>query len=170
MLLGQNRRGHEYDGLLTSLNGLEGRADCDLGLAVPHVSHEETIHGANALHVTLDLVGCAPLVGGVFIKEGGLELALPRCVGGKCIASGQLSPCVQVQQFRRHRAYRRSRLVALALPRRRAQPMQPRRRRVTVAISTHCPIRLELIDAIEGHIEPIATFVFDDRDLERYAL
>ena len=156
--------------MLTSLHRLEGRADCDLGLAVPHVSHEETIHGASALHVTLDIVGCASLVGGVFIKEGGLELALPRCVGGKCVASRQLSPCVQVEQFRGHRAYRRPCLVALALPRRRAQPMQPWRRCVTVAISTHCPIRLELIDAIQGHIEPIATFVFDDRDLERYAV
>src|SRR6267378_2280173 len=170
MLLSKNRRGHEHDGLLPGLHRLEGRADCDLRLAVPHISDQETIHGASALHVALDLVGCAALVGGVLIKEGGLKLALPRRIGGKCIASRQLSPCIQVEQFRRHRAYCRPRLVALALPCRRAQPMQPRRRRVTVAISTHRAIGFELIDAIEGHIEPIATFVFDDRNLERYAL
>ena len=123
MLLGKNRRGHQDDGLFACLHRFEGRADRHFSLAVAHVSDQETVHGACTLHVALDLVRRAPLVRGVFIKEGGFELTLPRRVRRECVAGCQLSPRVQVEQFRRHRANCCPRLVALPLPRRRTQAM-----------------------------------------------
>src|SRR5207247_10449893 len=78
MLFGEDRRGHEDGDLLARLHRLECRAHGDLGLSVSDIADEQPVHRAGALHVPFDLVRCTPLVRGVFIKEGGLDLALPR--------------------------------------------------------------------------------------------
>src|SRR5262249_41103559 len=67
----------------------------------------------------------------------------------------------------RHRANRRARLVALALPRRRAEAVQSRRWSLAV---TDRAVGLELIDPVERDVEPVPTLVLDDGDLEHRAI
>ena len=79
----------------------------------------------------------------------------------------QLAAGVEVEQLRGHHADRRARLVALALPCRRAEPVQPRGRSITIA---HGAVGLELIDPIERDVEPVPALVLHHRDLERGAI
>ena len=44
MLLGQDRRRHQHGHLLAGVDGLEGRADGDLGLAVADVAADQAVH------------------------------------------------------------------------------------------------------------------------------
>src|SRR5207253_917314 len=118
-------------------------------------------------HVTLYFLGGAPLVGRVLVEKRGLELALPRRVGREGIAGRELAPRVEIEQLRRHPANRRARLVALPLPRRRAQPVEPPRRRLAV---TRRPVRLELVEPIQRDVEAGAAFVLDHGDLETATL
>ena len=83
VLLHQQGRRHEHDHLLAVLDGLEGCAHRDLGLAVADIATDEAVHGDRALHVGLDLVDAAQLVRGLDVGEGVLEFALPRGVGAK---------------------------------------------------------------------------------------
>ena len=73
--------GHEHRDLLAVLDRLERRAHRDLGLAVADVAADQPVHRDRALHVGLDLVDGAQLVGRLDVGEGVLELALPRGVG-----------------------------------------------------------------------------------------
>ena len=100
----------------------------------------------------------------VFIKERGLELALPGRIGREGIAVRELPARVQIQQFRRHGANGGPRLVTLPLPRRGAEAMQARRGRVAVADRA---IRFELVDPIQGNVQAIAPLVFHHGNLER---
>ena len=81
MLLHQQGGRHQHRDLLAVLDRLEGGPHRDLGLAVTDVAADEAVHGDGALHVGLDLVDGAELVGGLDVGEGVLELALPRGVG-----------------------------------------------------------------------------------------
>ena len=116
VLLGENRSRDQHGGLLPRLYRLERRADRDLRLSVPHVADQQPVHGAGALHVALDVHRRPPLVGGVFIKEGGLELGLPRRVGRERVPGRDLAAGVEVQQVQRHLPDRGLRLGALPLP------------------------------------------------------
>src|SRR6476469_8585302 len=58
-------------------------ANRDLGLAVADVTADQPVHGHRALHVGLDLVDAGQLVGRLDVREGVLELALPRGVGAE---------------------------------------------------------------------------------------
>ena len=44
VLLGQDRRRHEHGDLLAGVDGLERRADGDLGLAVADVAADQAVH------------------------------------------------------------------------------------------------------------------------------
>src|SRR5204862_7367463 len=80
---------------------------------------------------------------------------------------GELAARVQVEEFGRHLADGGPCLVALALPRRRAETVQLGRRRVSVPGGS---VGLELIQPVERDVEPVAAFVFDDRHFEPAAL
>src|SRR5439155_777263 len=123
----------------------------------------QPVHGLRPLHVALHFLGGAPLVGRVLVQECGLELTLPRRIRREGEAGRELAPRVEIEQLRRHPVNRRPRLVALPRPRRRAQPVQPRWRRLAVS---RRPVRLELVEAIQRHVEAGAAFVLDYGDLE----
>ena len=60
-------------------------------------------------------------------------------------------------------------LIALLGPALAAEPVQPRRRRIAET-SSRRPIPLELVDAIQRHIEAVAALVLDHRDFDRALL
>ena len=80
VLLDEQRRRHEHGDLLAVLHRLERRPHRDLGLAVADVAADQAVHRDGPLHVGLDLVDGAQLVGRLDVGEGVLELALPRGV------------------------------------------------------------------------------------------
>ncbi len=80
VLLSQDRRGHQQRHLLARGNRLECGSYRDLRLAITDVPAHEAVHGNGLLHVVLDLVYRAQLVGRLFVGKGVLELALPRRV------------------------------------------------------------------------------------------
>jgi hypothetical protein len=87
VLAGQQRGGYEDGGLVPVLDRLEdGRPDGHLGLAEPHVTADQPVHGLGPLHVGLDLFDGAELVGGLDERERRLELGLPRGVGSEGVA------------------------------------------------------------------------------------
>ncbi|OLE61149.1 MAG: hypothetical protein AUG10_02365 [Gemmatimonadetes bacterium 13_1_20CM_2_70_10] len=165
VLFGENRRRHQHGGLLARLDRLERRPDRDLRFAVPDVADEEPVHRPGALHVALHVHGGAALVGRVFIKERGFELRLPRRIGGEGVARGDLAARVQVQEVERHSPDRRLGFLPLALPGRGPEPVQPRRRRVGAAVAARA-VRLQLVEAVQRHIEAIASLVFDGGHVE----
>src|SRR5205814_365472 len=117
-------------------------------------------HRPGTLHVALDLIRRLALVRRVFIKEGGLQLALPRRVVRERVPMSELPPRVQIEQFSGHGPNRGARLVALALPRRRAQPVQSRRVSVPVIGGL---VGLEAIDPLTRVLVPVGTLVLQDR-------
>ena len=82
VVLGDEQRGgHEDRHLFAVLDGFEGGAQGDLGLAVADVPGDEPVHGDGFLHVGLDLVDGVELVGSLDVGEGILQFALPGRVG-----------------------------------------------------------------------------------------
>ena len=77
VLLREHGGGHENGHLAAIGHRLEGGAQGDLGLAVAHVARHQPVHGPLALHVGLDFLDGAELVGRLLEAEGRLELALP---------------------------------------------------------------------------------------------
>ena len=171
VLLGENGGGNEHRHLLPSLHRLERRAEGDFRLAVAHIPDEQAIHRPRALHVALHLFGGAPLVGRVFIKEGRLELPLPRGIGWERVAGRELAPRVQLEQLHRHLADGSAGLVALALPGGGAELVQPRGLGGRPAVPVRGgPIRLELVQTVQRYVQPVSPFVLDDRHLEAAAV
>ena len=95
----QQCRGHENRDLIAVLDGLEGGAHGDLGLAVSDVAREQAVHGHGLFHVGLDLVDGDELVGGLDVGEGVLEFALPGRVGAESVALGLLAHGVQADEL-----------------------------------------------------------------------
>ena len=79
--------------------------------------------------------------------------------------SGDFAPGIEVQQLYRHLLDCRSGLVALRSPSFSAEGVEPRRRCVGGDIGRRS-IALDLIDAVQRNIEPIAALVFDDGDFD----
>ena len=86
MLLGQDRRRRQKRDLLAVHRGLERGPEGDLRLAVTHVARDQAIHGAGLLHVGLDLLDGAELIGGLLEAERRLELPLPGGVRPEHVA------------------------------------------------------------------------------------
>ena len=99
MLGDQQGRGHEDGGLVAVLDGLEGGAHGDFGLAVADVAGEQAVHGDGLFHVGLDLVDGDELVGGLDVGEGVFEFALPGGVGTEGVALGLLAHGVQADEL-----------------------------------------------------------------------
>jgi hypothetical protein len=77
VLLREHGGGNENGHLAAIGHRLEGGAQGDLGLAVAHVARHQPVHGPLALHVGLDFLDGAELIGRLLEAEGRLELALP---------------------------------------------------------------------------------------------
>ena len=88
VLLGQQRRRHQHGHLLAVLHRLERRAHRDLGLAVADVAADQPVHRDGLLHVVLDLLDRGELVGRLGVREGVLQLALPRGVRAERVPLG----------------------------------------------------------------------------------
>ncbi len=88
VLFGQDGGGHQHGHLLARVDGLERRADGDLGLAVADVAADQAIHRLALGHVALDRLDGQELVGCLLVGEGGLELGHPVAVLGRVGESG----------------------------------------------------------------------------------
>src|SRR5207244_1379229 len=99
----------------------------------------------------------------------GLELTLPWRVGREREAGRELAARIQIEQLRGHLANRGACLVTLPLPRSGAELVETRCRRHAIAIRGGA-IGLELVEAVQRHIETVTALVLDDRDLERAAV
>ena len=86
VLLHEQRRRHQHGDLLAVLHRLERGPHRDLGLAVADVAADQPVHRDRLLHVGLDLVDRGELVGRLDVREGVLELALPRRVRAEGVA------------------------------------------------------------------------------------
>ena len=166
VLLGENRGGHQHGHLTTALHRFEGGPNGDLGFAVAHVAHEQAIHGTIALKVALNVFSGFALIGRVFEQERALKLPLPRRVHAMRRTGSHLATGVQIEQFLRHFENRHARFLALLLPAIATQLVQPRRRGVFRHVGG-AAVPLDLIDAIQRHIQAIAAFVLDDRRFDR---
>ncbi len=100
VLLGQQRRGHQHRHLLAVHDGLERRPHRDLGLAVADVAADHPVHRVLALHVGLDLLDGRELVRGLGVREGVLELPLPRRVRAERVARCRRAGGVQADELR----------------------------------------------------------------------
>ena len=93
VLVGEQRGGDEHRDLLAVLHRLERGTDRDLGLAEADVAAHQPVHGDGLLHVVLDVLDGAQLVGGLLERERLLDLVLPRRVGAERVArAGQPAP------------------------------------------------------------------------------
>src|SRR5687767_9560824 len=81
-----------------------------------------------------------------------------------CGPGRDLPARVQIQQLDGHLLNRDPGAIALLRPSLAAELMQARRRRVAVRIAGGA-VALDLVDAIERHVETIAALVLDDGDL-----
>ena len=99
VLAHQQRGGHQDRHLLAVLDGLEGGAHGDLGLAVADVAAHEPVHRLGLLHVGLDLVDGGELVGGLGVGERLLQLGLPGGVGAEGVAGGGGAGCVESHEL-----------------------------------------------------------------------
>ena len=101
VLLREHRRRHEHRDLLAVLDGLEGGAQRDLGLAVADVADHEAVHRPAAEHVGLDLLDAPRLVGRLGVREALLQLALPGRVGAEGEARSRFARGVDLDQLPR---------------------------------------------------------------------
>ncbi len=99
VLLGQQRRRHQDGDLLAVLHRLERRPYRDLGLAVADVAADQPVHRDRLLHVGLDLLDRGELVRRLGVREGVLQLALPRGVRAERVALGVLPGRVELDQL-----------------------------------------------------------------------
>ena len=91
-LLREDGGRHEVGHLLAVLHGLEGSAQCDLGLAVADVAADQAVHDLVALHVLLHRFDGEILVDRLLVREHLLELLLPDGVLPELVAGLGL-PC-----------------------------------------------------------------------------
>jgi len=82
MLRREDGRRHEDRHLPAALERLERPAQRHFRLAVTDVADDEAVHRTAGLHVELDLGRGSELVERLLVRERGLELLLPRGVGG----------------------------------------------------------------------------------------
>ena len=116
------------------------------------------------LQGALHLYRCLTLVGRILEQERRFELPLPRPVGRGGGLGGHLATRIEVEQLHGHFLQRRARLVALLRPPPAAELVQPRRYGIGPRFGG--PVPLDLVDAVERHVEPVAPLVLDDRHLD----
>jgi hypothetical protein len=163
VLFGEDRRGNEHRHLPAGLNRLERGANRDLGLSITNVADQQPIHRLRSLEVALHVVSRLALVGRILEQERRLELLLPRSVGHVRRARGQASSRVELQELLRHLVDGGLRAITLLLPAAAAELVKARWRRV-VAGRWRRAISLDLVEAIQRDVQPVAALVFDHGD------
>ena len=102
MLLREHRRRHKNGRLLSVGHAFERGAQRHLGLAVPHVAAQKTIHRGRRFHVLFDILDRLQLVWRFLEGEIVLELALPCAVRAEGVALLILALGVEFDQIERH--------------------------------------------------------------------
>ena len=105
MLQREHRRRREHGHLLAVHHGLERGAHRDFRLAEAHVAAQQAIHGRGRLHVALDVLDGAGLVGRELVGERELELLLPVRVGRERVPLHGLARGVELEQLVGHVAH-----------------------------------------------------------------
>ena len=127
VLLGEQRGGHEHGHLLAVLHRLERGPDGDLGLAEADVAAHEAVHRVVGLHVGLHVDDGRELVGRLLVREGLLQLALPRRVLGEGVAGRVEARLVEHDQLLGDLGDDRAHLGLGLLPAVAAEPVERRR-------------------------------------------
>ena len=94
--------------LLAVLHRLEGRTDCNLSLAVAHVTANQSVHYFMALHISLCGFNCKNLILSLIKRKKLLKLSLPYRILTEGISVLLLTLCVQLHQVSRNLLYRTS--------------------------------------------------------------
>ena len=99
MLLGQNRGRSQNRDLLAAHDGLEGSAQCHLGLTKAYIAYNQPVHRAIAFHIRLYSFDGSELVRGFDIREGCFHIGLPIGVRGEGGAAGSFAFGIELQQL-----------------------------------------------------------------------
>ncbi len=148
VLLDQERRRHEHRDLLAVLDRLEGRAHRDLRLAVPDVTADQPVHRDGLLHVLLDLGDRGQLVGRLGVREGVLQLTLPRGVRPEGVAGRRHARRVQLDQVGGDLLDRLLGPLLRLRPVGAAEPVQGR--------GLAADVLGDLLQLVRGDVEPVA--------------
>src|SRR5262249_17996680 len=105
VLEGENRGGREERDLLAVNHRFERRTHRDLGLAVPDVAAEQTIHRRRRLHVARDVANRGLLVGRQVVLERVVELLLPVRGRAERVTDDGLARSVELEELFRHVAH-----------------------------------------------------------------
>ena len=97
-LLREDGGRHEVGHLLTVLHGLEGGAQCDLGLTVADVTADQAVHDLMALHVVLHRFDGEVLVDRLLVREHLLELLLPDGIRPELVAGLRLPRRIELYE------------------------------------------------------------------------
>ena len=147
MLLDQQCGRHQDGDLLAVLHGLERGAHRDLGLAVADITADQPVHRDRPLHVALNLVDGAELVGGLHVGKRVLQLALPGCVRPEREPGRGHPGRVEPDQLGGDLPDGLARPALGLGPVRPAQPVQ--RRRLAAGVLGH------LVELVGGHVQPV---------------
>ena len=126
MLQREHRRRREHGDLLAVHHGLERGAHRDLRLAEADVAAHQAIHGDRRLHVALDVLDGAGLIGRELVGERELELLLPVRVGRERVTLDGLARGVELEQLVGHVAHGLLDARLGLLPRRAAEAVERR--------------------------------------------
>ena len=94
--------------LLAVLHRLEGRTDCNLRLAVAHVTANQSVHYFMALHISLCGFNCKNLILSLIKREKLLKLSLPYRILAEGISVLLLTLGIQLHQVSCNLLYRTS--------------------------------------------------------------
>ena len=155
VLVGEQRRRREHGDLLAVLDRLERGPDRDLGLAEPDVAAHQAVHRVGPLHVALDVVDRAALVGRLDVRERVLHLVLPRRVGPERVAVGVDPLLVEHDELLGDLAHRRPDL-ALRLGEVAAAEAVQRRRLAADVLA-------QRVDLVGRHVQLVAALVGDEQ-------
>ena len=99
VLLGEHGGGHQYGGLFATGDGLEHRADGDLGFAEAHIAADQPVHRARCFQVALAFLDGAALVRRLGEMERALEFPHPLGIGRMGVAGFVLALGLHAQQL-----------------------------------------------------------------------
>ena len=115
-LLCQNGCRSKIRYLLAVLHRLEGRTDCNLRLAVAHITANQSVHYFMALHISLCGFNCKNLILSLIKRKKLLKLSLPHRILAEGIAVLLLTLGVQLHQVSCNLLYRTSDPILCSCP------------------------------------------------------
>ena len=155
VLGGEERGRHQQGHLLAVLDGLEGGPQRHLGLAEADVAADQAVHRGLGLHVRLDLLDGAELVGGLLVRERLLQLGLPGRVLPEGVAAGVHPLLVEHHELLGDLLDRGTHPGLGLLPVAAAHPAEARR--VTARV------RPDGVDLVRGHVELVVAAVLEEQ-------